>query len=87
MVVIMVVVSVIPVALAMVSVMSPIPVIMPVTRHVYPVVPIVANKVHGATTGVILRAVARPVPLVSRRYMQIDRYITERRVAVNHHRP
>ncbi len=86
MVVVMVMVMVM---VVMVAVMSAVPfiMIMLVTWHVFAVVPIVANKIHGPTAGVIFSAVARPMPLVSRRYMQIDRLIGERRVPVNHHGP
>lgn len=71
----------------MVPVMSAVPVIMLVTWHVFAVVPIVANKVHESTTGMIFGAMARPMPLMSRRHMQVDRLISERRVPVNHHGP
>jgi hypothetical protein len=80
------VVVVVVVVVTMIPVVSAVSIIMAVTGHVFAVVPVVPNKVHGTATGVIFGAVACPVPLIPGRYMQVDRLTIECRIPVNHHR-
>ena len=46
---------------------------MAVARGIFPLVPIVADEVDGATTGIVLGAVFAPVSLVARRNVQVNR--------------
>ncbi|HEV2702389.1 MAG TPA: hypothetical protein VGV09_12195 [Steroidobacteraceae bacterium] len=73
------------VTVTMVPIESAVPIIMPVARHIFAVVPIIANEVHGPTAGVIFRTVARPVLLLSRPYVQVDGLVIERRISVDDH--
>jgi hypothetical protein len=81
-IVIMVMIVVMPVV--MVMVVPVVRVTMLMARHVFAVVPIVTDKVHGATTGVILTAVLCPMLLMSGRHVEIQRRTRERRIPVNY---
>jgi hypothetical protein len=72
----LVVATVIPVMISPVVafVIMPVSIAVSITTNIFVVVPIVANKIHGPPAGVVLRAVFVPVPLVARRYMQVDRF-------------
>jgi hypothetical protein len=58
--------------------------IIAVTRYVLAVVPIVTDKVHGTAAGIVFGAVPRPVLLMSRRHVEINRLACERGVPMNH---
>ena len=47
--------------------------VLAVSRDIGLLIPLVADKIHGLTTGVVLRAVLTPTPFVTRRHMQIQR--------------
>jgi hypothetical protein len=88
MVVIMVmVVVVVVVVITMIAIMATVLVIMTVTRHILAVVPIVPNKIHGSPARMIFRAMSRPMLLMARRHVQVDRLVSEGGIPVNHHRP
>ena len=59
-------------AMSLISTLAPI-MVMPVSRHVFTVVPIIAHEVDRSTAGVVFRAMLAPVLLVTRPHMQVDR--------------
>ncbi|MGC1459442.1 MAG: hypothetical protein WA825_14295 [Steroidobacteraceae bacterium] len=57
-----------------------------VARYVFAVVPIVTHKVHGTAAGVIFSAMPCPMPLLSWRYVEVNRLVGEGWIPMNHHR-
>jgi hypothetical protein len=59
-------------------------VMMLVARYILPVVPIVANEIHGTAAGIVFGAVLRPMPLMTGWHVEIHRFPNEGRIPVNH---
>jgi hypothetical protein len=84
MIVVVVMVMVMIMVVAAIMVASAVRVMMLMARYVLMLVPVVTDKVHGPTTGVVLRAMPCPMLLVSRWHMKVYRLIGKRWIPVNH---
>ncbi len=61
------------VIVAFTSIIAPALVLMPISRYIIVVIPVISHEIDAPTAGSVLGTVPSPVPLITRRDTQIDR--------------